>query len=344
MSATDLREIVGEETENAAVTWLRNPFEKLLPVNIEPWGDTIYLLPRHAYAVITVSAPDDLRTSTSIDLSDPVTIWPGGTRSNRIYRADQRLVWDDTNPSQVFPLINASASIVVALVNRLSPRHIDVLTRAIHDTHPALLEGRNDLGLLLVEHGVLSLDPDGAFLVPSDDPMPSAAELTNPSSASASRSYIPDTTMGAQTGRLEIRSEQKRTLMDVSAIEGVDEAQGVKLKGIGIASTEALLERGKTPQGRDEIAQVTGISSAQVLRWVNHADLFRIKGVAGEYAELLEAAGVDTVAELAQRDPNNLHQALSTTNTAKKLVRQLPTATQVAAWIEEAKTLPRAVN
>jgi hypothetical protein len=133
-------------------------------------------------------------------------------------------------------------------------------------------------------------------------------------------------------------------MTDIAAIEGVGDAFGVKLKGIGIASTETLLERGKTPKGRDEIAQATGISGTLILRWVNHADLFRIKGVAGEFAELLEAAGVDTVAELSRRDPNNLHQALSAANTAKNLVRQLPTATQVATWVQEAKTLPRAVE
>jgi predicted RecB family nuclease len=133
-------------------------------------------------------------------------------------------------------------------------------------------------------------------------------------------------------------------MTDIAAIEGIGEAQSVKLKGIGIATTEALLERGKTPKGRDEIAQATGISGTLVLRWVNHADLFRIKGVAGENSELLEAAGVDTVAELARRNSANLHQALSDANTAKKLVRQLPTANQVSAWIEEAKTLPRAVE
>lgn len=86
------------------------------------------------------------------------------------------------------------------------------------------------------------------------------------------------------------------------------------------------------------------ISDKLILRWVNHVDLFRVKGVAGEYADLLEAAGVDTVPELAQRNADNLHAALAAINEQKKLVRQVPALSQVAGWIEDAKSLPRAVT
>ena len=133
-------------------------------------------------------------------------------------------------------------------------------------------------------------------------------------------------------------------MTDIVQIEGIGDAFGVKLREIGVASTETLLERGSTPKGREELAATTGISPSLILRWVNHADLFRIKGVAGQYSELLEAAGVDTVAELANRNGANLHQALLDTNSAKNLVRQPPTADQVAVWIQEAKALPRAVS
>jgi predicted flap endonuclease-1-like 5' DNA nuclease len=133
-------------------------------------------------------------------------------------------------------------------------------------------------------------------------------------------------------------------MTDVKDIEGIAEATGAKLKAMGISTTEALLERGGTKKGREEIAQTTGISERSILRWVNHADLFRIKGVAGEYAELLEAAGVDSVRELAQRRADNLHQRLVETNEAKKLVRQVPSQRQVEDWIGQAKTLPGAVS
>lgn len=133
-------------------------------------------------------------------------------------------------------------------------------------------------------------------------------------------------------------------MTSVLDIEGVGEAQATKLKAAGVSTTEALLEQGATPKGRDGIAESTGISGKLILKWVNHADLFRIKGVAGEYAELLEAAGVDTVAELAQRNAANLAKALEERNSARKIVRRVPTESQVEGWIREAKTLPRKVT
>ena len=130
-------------------------------------------------------------------------------------------------------------------------------------------------------------------------------------------------------------------MTDVTDIEGVAEGYKAKLVVVGAGTVETLLERGKTPKGRAELAEATGISNKLILKWVNHADLFRIKGVAGEYAELLEAAGVDTVAELARRNAENLHPKLEETNTAKRLVRQVPSQSQVQSWITQAKELPR---
>lgn len=127
-------------------------------------------------------------------------------------------------------------------------------------------------------------------------------------------------------------------------VEGIGPVYAEKLKAGGIPTVEALLEMGATPKGRVEISEKAGISPAQILRWVNHVDLFRIKGVAGQYAELLEAAGVDTVPELAQRNAANLHQKLAETNQEKKRVRQLPTRTQVESWVEQAKKLPRIIT
>lgn len=130
----------------------------------------------------------------------------------------------------------------------------------------------------------------------------------------------------------------------ISDIEGVGEQYAAKLQKAGIKTTEALLGKGATPKGRAEIEAATGIGHKLILKWVNHADLFRIKGVAGQYAELLEAAGVDTVAELAQRNAENLAAAMATVNAAKKLVRALPSAKSVSAWVAEAKKLPKAVT
>lgn len=127
-------------------------------------------------------------------------------------------------------------------------------------------------------------------------------------------------------------------------IEGIGEKYAQTLASAGVRSVEALLQAGATPKGRQELAEKTGISDKLILEWVNHADLFRIKGVGEEYADLLEEAGVDTVPELAQRNPANLYEALEKANAAKKLVRQLPTRAQVASWVDQAKALPRLVT
>ncbi len=127
-------------------------------------------------------------------------------------------------------------------------------------------------------------------------------------------------------------------------IEGIGEVYARKLQEIGLVTTEALLKRGSTPKGREEIAEQSGIDVKRILEWVNRADLFRIKGVAEEYSDLLENSGVDTVPELAQRNPANLHVKMTEVNLAKQLVRRLPTQDEVGRWVKQAKELPRVVT
>ena len=126
-------------------------------------------------------------------------------------------------------------------------------------------------------------------------------------------------------------------------IEGVGEVYAQKLQDAGIKTVEQLLEQGATPKGRDQIAEKTGISGALILRWVNHADLIRIVGAAEQYSELLEAAGVDSIPELAQRVAEHLHAKMVEVNEKKHLVKRLPSVGQVSGWIEQCKNLPRAV-
>jgi predicted flap endonuclease-1-like 5' DNA nuclease len=133
-------------------------------------------------------------------------------------------------------------------------------------------------------------------------------------------------------------------MANIDSIEGVGASYADKLKAAGISTTEALLEKGASAKGREAIVAQTGISDKLILRWVNHADLFRLKGVGAEFAELLEAAGVDTVPELAQRNAANLCQKMATVNEERKLVRKLPTEAQVTGWIAEAKGLPKVVT
>ena len=128
-------------------------------------------------------------------------------------------------------------------------------------------------------------------------------------------------------------------IIDIEGI-GPQYRQVLKEKA-GLTSTEALLESCATPKQREELAAKTGISPKLILEWANLADLFRIKGIGSEYSDLLEEAGVDTVAELAQRNAENLFTALKEVNDKKALVRRLPTGDQVKDWVAQAKKLPR---
>ena len=132
----------------------------------------------------------------------------------------------------------------------------------------------------------------------------------------------------------------------LTTIEGVGEKYAEKLKNAGVTTTDKLLEMGETPKGRKDIAEKSGISGKLILTWVNHVDLFRINGVRGQYAELLEDAGVDTVKDLARRNAENLTKKMEEVNEAggKKIVQQVPVLSQVEKWIAEAKKLPRKVQ
>ncbi|MGD1995438.1 MAG: DUF4332 domain-containing protein [Anaerolineae bacterium] len=130
----------------------------------------------------------------------------------------------------------------------------------------------------------------------------------------------------------------------LEAIEGIGPKYAEKLRAVDIRSTEALLRAGATPEGRRRLEEKTGIGRHYILEWINRADLMRIRGVGEEYSDLLEAAGVDTVAELAQRNPANLHTRMMEVNKQKRLVRRPPNRDMVVAWVKQAKTLPRVVT
>jgi len=130
----------------------------------------------------------------------------------------------------------------------------------------------------------------------------------------------------------------------VTTIEGIGASAARKLEKAGIRSTEQLLDACCDSEGRSRIAGETGIGEDRLLRLVNHADLMRIRGIGGEFAEILEAAGVDSVPELAQRNADNLAASLSDVNAEKKLVRRIPTSKQLAGWIEEAGRLDSRVT
>ena len=125
----------------------------------------------------------------------------------------------------------------------------------------------------------------------------------------------------------------------ISDFEGIGPAFAEKLAAAGVRSVEGLLTAGASKKGRQTLAESTGIREAQILSWVNMADLFRIKGVSSQFAELLNAAGIDSIKELRNRKPENLHAKMKEVNDEKSLVRQIPSGNQVAAFVEQAKAL-----
>ena len=130
----------------------------------------------------------------------------------------------------------------------------------------------------------------------------------------------------------------------IKGIEGIGETYGERMKALGVRSKAALLKAGATKKGRVDLAAKAGISEKLILEWVNRADLYRVKGIGTQYADLLENAGVDTVVELAGRKAENLLEKMKQVNAERKLVRLLPALSKVQMWIAEAKTLPRAVS
>ncbi len=127
-------------------------------------------------------------------------------------------------------------------------------------------------------------------------------------------------------------------------VEGIGEAYARKLEDAGIKTTDDLLERAKTSKGRTKLAEETGISGKLILKWANHADLFRIKGVAGQFAELLEAAGVDTVKEFRHRVAANLEPKLLEINDQKHLCGRVPSVVELQRMIDQAKELEPAIE
>ena len=127
-------------------------------------------------------------------------------------------------------------------------------------------------------------------------------------------------------------------------IEGVGEVYAEKLIAAGIETVDQLLDRCAAPKGRAELAEATGISEKLILRWTNHADLFRIKGIGPQFAELLEAAGVDTVQELRHRVAANLAAKLLEVNAEKHLTRSVPVESELQRMIDQAKELEPRVS
>ena len=135
-------------------------------------------------------------------------------------------------------------------------------------------------------------------------------------------------------------------MASIETIEGIGPKHGKALRKAGISTTGALLKAGGAKKGRKALAADSGCTEAQILEWVNRADLMRVRGVGEEYSDLLEQSGVDTVKELRNRKPENLHQKMIDTNIAKKgrIVRRPPSLGEVERWVAHAKELDPMVS
>ncbi|MEM9166635.1 MAG: DUF4332 domain-containing protein [Planctomycetota bacterium] len=130
----------------------------------------------------------------------------------------------------------------------------------------------------------------------------------------------------------------------IEDVEGIGPTYGQKLRDAGIDDTDALLKACATADDRKALEDKTGIGHEHILKWANMVDLYRVKGIGSEFSELLEASGVDTVPELAQRNAANLAEKMIEVNEAKSLTRRVPSESEVAGWVEHAKTLDRALH
>jgi len=133
-------------------------------------------------------------------------------------------------------------------------------------------------------------------------------------------------------------------MANIRDIEGIGDAYAEKFEAAGVKTVEGLLEAGASKSGREDLAEKTEINEKLILEWVNRADLARVKGIGSEYADLLEASGVDSVPELAQRNAENLAAKMEEVNAEKNLVRRVPSEKEVEDWISQAKDLPKVVT
>ena len=133
--------------------------------------------------------------------------------------------------------------------------------------------------------------------------------------------------------------------MKIEDVEGIGATYATKLQAVGINTTDDMLMAGATSTSRDKVASMTGISGKLILEWTNHVDLMRIPGVGSEYSDLLEAAGVDSPAELAQRNAANLAVTFQELDAARpNTVRRVPSQATIEGWIADAKKLPKMVD
>jgi predicted flap endonuclease-1-like 5' DNA nuclease len=125
----------------------------------------------------------------------------------------------------------------------------------------------------------------------------------------------------------------------IDQVAGISHKDATKLRKAGVRTSTGLIENAADRKGRAELAAATGLDARDIQVWVNHSDLLRVRGVGAEYAELLTAAGVDTLRDLRRRNPTALLAKIIGLNGSSRVVRRLPTESMVEVWIEAAKDI-----
>lgn len=125
-------------------------------------------------------------------------------------------------------------------------------------------------------------------------------------------------------------------MASIAAVRAMGHRDATKLRKARVRTTDALLQQAATRSRRSELSERTGIPTADLLKWAHQADLMRINGIGSEYADLLAAAGVDTLKTLRRRNAANLMALMTQVNAKRRTVQRLPTIEMVQGWIDTA--------
>lgn len=286
-----------------------------------------------------------------------------------------RMLWNLDARGWVFVVAIAALNLIFAVISIIGQSSWQAMAPAIVVNGLVLIYGLLPGTKAAFQIEEMQQAAKAAHIAPASDPepeMPPATEVYV-------EEYMPETAVAEVEAEAEMMEEMEETavapetaaepdppapttaqVIDAAAhaspgkaakfsahtdfIEGIGPVYAGKLKEAGIETPQAFLEATATRQGREELSEKTEISPKLILKWAHEADLFRINGVGAQYAQLLDVAGVNTVLELAQRNPEKLHQTLIEVNQEKHLVHEVPSLNNVISWVEQAKEMPRVIS
>lgn len=132
--------------------------------------------------------------------------------------------------------------------------------------------------------------------------------------------------------------------MNIADVEWIGAAHADRLSAAGVSTDDDLLSRGASRAGRQRLATATGLGHQVILGWVHRIELLRLGGIGPDHARLLAAAGVDSAAELARRDPQSLAETLAELGHSRAAARGAPALADVSEWIARARAAPTSVD